>query len=166
MTTTPRTWVVGEVVTAALLNVEIRDQFASFFGAWSTYTVTWSATTTNPTIGNGTLLGRYMKIGRTVHGHIDLICGSTTTYGSGTYSFSLPAAAAASGTGSRVTTAQALGANRFGGSGIISPTATDSTPFFPSGTGVSNLTACSPSVPFAWASTNQLRNTFTYETAS
>lgn len=37
MTFTPRTWVVGEVVTAALLNQELRDQFNSMF-AWTSYT--------------------------------------------------------------------------------------------------------------------------------
>lgn len=32
MSTTPRTWVVGEVVTAAMLNTEIRAQFADLLG--------------------------------------------------------------------------------------------------------------------------------------
>src|SRR5206468_4275165 len=83
-----------EVVTAALLNQEIRDQFLSFFGAWTSYTPAWTASTTNPVVNNGTLNGRYLKIGRTVHNVIDLTTGSTTTYGSGTYAFSMAATAA------------------------------------------------------------------------
>ncbi|MEV8548309.1 hypothetical protein AB0L04_00440 [Streptomyces glaucescens] len=94
MTFAPRTWVVGEVVTAALLNQEVRDQFNSFFGAWTSYTPTWAGATTNPTLGNGTLTGRYMKVGRTVTAEIKLTTGSTSTYGSGIWRWSLPAAAA------------------------------------------------------------------------
>jgi hypothetical protein len=94
VTFTPRTWVVGEVVTAALLNTEIRDQLNSMFDVWTTYTPTWTAST-NPALGNGTLTGRYIKIGRTVTVSILLTCGSTTTYGSGAYAFGLPFPAAA-----------------------------------------------------------------------
>ncbi|WP_371528369.1 hypothetical protein OG302_22265 [Streptomyces sp. NBC_01283] len=84
MTTTPRTWVVGEVVSAALLNAEIRDQFNSFFGAWTSWTPGWLAEGgAAPTIGNGTLTGRYLKIGRTVDWVLQLSWGSTTAAGGG-----------------------------------------------------------------------------------
>lgn len=103
MTTTPRTWVVGEVVTAALLNQEIRDQLNSFFGAWTDYSPTfvWGAETgTAPAIANGTIVARFMKVGRTVDYMHRITMGSTTTYGdgasNGNYYFSLPAAPAAS----------------------------------------------------------------------
>ena len=101
MTTTPRTWVVGETVTAAYMNTEIRDQFNSFFGAWTTYTPTWIAEGgggTNPTIGNGSLTGRYLKIGRTVDWVIQLSWGSTSAAGGGggseNWMFGLPASPA------------------------------------------------------------------------
>ncbi|GGZ28390.1 hypothetical protein GCM10010387_22300 [Streptomyces inusitatus] len=94
MTFAPRTWSVGEVVTAAMLNVEIRDQLNSMFAAWTSYTPTWTGATTNPAIGNGTLVGRHMKIGRTCHVHARLIVGSSTTFGSGNLSLGLPFTAA------------------------------------------------------------------------
>jgi hypothetical protein len=59
-------------------------------GDTQTYTPAWTAVTTNPVLGNGTLTGRYVQIGKWVHLSIDLVMGSTTTYGSGSYSFSLP----------------------------------------------------------------------------
>ncbi|WP_306333903.1 hypothetical protein [Streptomyces sp. KL118A] len=60
MTTTPRTWVEGGVVSAVLLDAEVRDQFNSFFGAWTSWTPTWVAEGgAAPTPGNGTLAGRY-----------------------------------------------------------------------------------------------------------
>lgn len=84
MTTAPRTWLVGEIVTASLLNTEIRDQFNSFFGAWSTWTPTWLAEGgAAPTLGNGTIAGRYMKVGRTVDWVMQLTWGATTAAGGG-----------------------------------------------------------------------------------
>ncbi|MFF9285387.1 hypothetical protein [Streptomyces griseosporeus] len=165
MTFTPRTWVVGEVVSAAVMNQEIRDQFNSFFGAWSSYTPTWTAST-NPAIGNGTIVGRYMKIGRTVIGHINITAGSTTTFGSGAYNFSLPVAAANAGA-SLVGTCQILtSTNRWQGQIIISPNAASFAAF-------SNLTSTntridfvSGTVPDTLASGSQLRLTFIYEAAS
>lgn len=99
MTTTPRTWVVGEVVSAALLNQEIRDQLNSFFGAWSSWTPGWLAEGgAAPTLGNGTITGRYLKVGRTVDWVLQLSWGSTTAAGGGggseNWMFVLPAAPA------------------------------------------------------------------------
>lgn len=59
-------------------------------GAFNTYAVSWTGATTNPSIGNGTLTGRYCIQGKKVFVEIRIASGSTTTYGSGTWSFSLP----------------------------------------------------------------------------
>ncbi|MFF9625453.1 hypothetical protein [Streptomyces griseosporeus] len=165
MTFTPRTWVVGEVVSAATMNAEIRDQFNSFFSAWTSYTPTWTAST-NPAIGNGVIVGRYMKIGRIVIGHINITAGSTTTFGSGAYNFSLPATAANAGA-SMVGTCQILtSTNRWQGQIIVSPNASSVAAF-------SNLTSTntridfvSGTVPDTLASGSQIRITFIYEAAS
>lgn len=61
--------------------------------AWSTYTPAWTSTGTAPAIGNGSLVGRYERVGRTVHVSAKVIGGSTTTWGSGHYVLSLPVAA-------------------------------------------------------------------------
>lgn len=55
-----------------------------------TYTVSWTASTTDPTIGNGTIVGRYSRRGKVVEVSIRITMGSTTTFGSGNYFFSLP----------------------------------------------------------------------------
>lgn len=63
---------------------------------WKTYTPTWTENTVNPVIGNGSITGRYYKIGRTVHYNIRIVGGTTTTWGSGSaagvpgYRFGLP----------------------------------------------------------------------------
>ena len=59
---------------------------------WQSYTPTWTAATTNPAIGNGTLSGRYVQIGKLVYCQFTMIAGSTTTFGSGIWRFSYPVA--------------------------------------------------------------------------
>ena len=76
--------------------VERLQRWEQPVGKWQSYTVSWSAEYTNPAIGNGTLIGRYTQIGKTVMGSIYLKCGSTTTFGSGTWRFSLPKISASS----------------------------------------------------------------------
>lgn len=89
--TSPRTWLAGEVLTAALLNTHLRDNLNAI-GTWASYTVSWTASTTNPVLGNGTLSGKYIQAGKLVIVEILLTAGSTTTFGSGLMSLSLPAA--------------------------------------------------------------------------
>lgn len=97
LNTTPRTWVSGEVVTAAQMNTEIRDAFTGIQAAWTAYTPAWTASTTAPVLGNGTLVGAYNRVGKTVDFRIVLTMGSTTTYGAGFYVFSLPVTPVAAG---------------------------------------------------------------------
>lgn len=58
-------------------------------GNYQTYTPSWQGPTAL-SIGNGSIAGRYVKIGRLVSGHIHLTRGSTTHVGAGAYTFSLP----------------------------------------------------------------------------
>ncbi|MEU9946934.1 hypothetical protein [Streptomyces sp. NPDC047939] len=83
MTFSPRTWVVGETVTAAQLNTEIRDQINSL--SWVPYT----PTLTNVTLGNGNVVAEYCQQGDLVDVSIILNWGSTTSM-SGTPAFSIP----------------------------------------------------------------------------
>ena len=73
------------------------------FGAWTAYTPTWTGNTTNPALGNGTIVGAYAQIGKVVNFRILLTMGSTTTFGTGFYSFGVPVTAAAGATGSYTT---------------------------------------------------------------
>ena len=89
--TTPATWTAGEVVAASKMNSQIRDVATGIQASWSTYTPTWGGTS-NPAIGNGVLSGRYMRVGKTITANITIVMGSTPTYGSGTWTLSLPVA--------------------------------------------------------------------------
>lgn len=57
---------------------------------WQSYTPGWLASTTDPSIGNGSLTGRYYQLGDMVWFNIQGKAGTTTTGGSGIYLFTLP----------------------------------------------------------------------------
>jgi hypothetical protein len=54
-------------------------------GGWTT----WTPTYTNMTIGNGSSVARYVKIGKTVHWYLRFTFGSTSSFGAYT-AFTLP----------------------------------------------------------------------------
>jgi len=97
-------YVMSDAASALLLRydgtnwIEIaRSQTASATGSAQTYTPAWTASVSNPALGNGSVTGKYVQIGKFVHYEIVYVFGSTTTFGSGTYKFSLPVAAASGG---------------------------------------------------------------------
>lgn len=74
---------------------DVQDEITAIRAAWTSYTPTWTVLSgTDPSIGNGTLTGRFkQRVDKSVTGTITLSAGTTTTLGSGTYLFSLPVAA-------------------------------------------------------------------------
>lgn len=94
----PKTWTPGEVVTAAELNEQVRDNLLHLSGEWTTYTPAWTnAGTPAPSVGNGSLVGRYLQTGRQVQLTIYLTIGSTTNLGSTGWRFGLPPGVAPAG---------------------------------------------------------------------
>lgn len=62
-------------------------------GVWTAYTPVWSSTGTAPVLGNGTLSGAYQQVGKKVDFVTRLTAGTTTTFGTLQYRFTLPVAA-------------------------------------------------------------------------
>lgn len=75
--------IIGASIGASLNNNNI-------FTRLVIYTPTWYGSTTNATIGNGTLAGRYMLSGRLCTASVGLIRNSTTVNAVGTWTFQLP----------------------------------------------------------------------------
>lgn len=127
---------------------------------WSTYTPTWTATTTNPVIGNGTIEGRYIRLGPTVICSGRILMGSSTTFGSGTYVISLPvtAAFATMYPGSAFLNDSGTATNRRPAVTVLNTTS-DFTLYAPTG-GVVN-----PTNPFTWAQSDVIMWSITYEAA-
>lgn len=104
--TSPATWVANTVLTAAQLNTQLRDNLKAIGDPWTSYTPAWTASGTAPAIGNGAIIGKYIAAGKLIHFRVVLTMGSTTTYGTGQYSISLPTNA--HGTGLQVASGEAL----------------------------------------------------------
>lgn len=107
----------------AALAAAVDTLIAAAPGAWASYVPVWSSSGTAPALGNGTLTGRWVQIGKTVHAAVKLVAGSTTTFGTGGYSFTLPVAAATnvdrSGS-ANLTDASAGGGGHYVGTTLIS----------------------------------------------
>ena len=147
------------------------DTYYKVPGAWSTWTPTWTGSTTNPVLGNGSLIGRYSKIGRQVTCHINLTPGSTTTFGSGNYAWAIPFASASTGAafiGNCHFLASGSGGtgNRFIGHTVISSGASTIGCFFPPSETNVATDFMSPTQPETFRNGDQLRITFVYESSS
>ena len=144
------------------MNTHVRDNLKAIGDPWASYTPAWTATTTNPTIGNGTITGAWMSVGKLVHFRAKIVFGSTTTAGSGAYLFSLPATMsggygtnASIGVGSTFdTSAPALQVWNVRRSSSTTVVLTQTT-----GTNVTN------SGPFTWATGDEIELSGTYEAA-
>jgi hypothetical protein len=88
----PRTWVAGEKPPAATLNEHIRDNFKAIGDPWAAWGTApaWTAATTNPVLGNGTLTHGLLTAGKSVGFWVEMVAGGTTTFGSGSWLLSLP----------------------------------------------------------------------------
>lgn len=103
--TTPKTWSTSEVVTAAMLNTHIRDN-QNAATTWQSWSPAWTTGSTEPTVGNGSLTGRYCLAGDLCHFSLELSWGTTTAWGSGgTHKWSIPVTADASLIGSPIAVA-------------------------------------------------------------
>lgn len=140
-------------------------------GDWSTYTPTLLGSTSGGTIGNGTLVARYVRLGDLVVAQVDLVWGSTTSAGTGTALLSLPVAARAvtpGHIGTFIGLDTSAGANgRYSPGGVIPNTVNDVLVL----SGAALLDAAdegaimSGTVPVTWATGDSWRYTMFYEAA-
>lgn len=132
---------------------------------WSSYTPTWTASSVNPSIGNGSITGNYAIIGKTCFVRVRVAMGTTTTYGSGAWYFSLPVTAASPYGVIMPATMLDNGNNWYSGlvnGGRLGDT-TKSEIQWQNTSGVSvGLTS---TIPFTWGSSDELEFNGSYEIA-
>jgi hypothetical protein len=139
---------------------------ASDTNAWATYTPSWTTgADPQPSIGDGTITGRYKAIGKTVFVSVKINMGATTTYGSGAWRISLPVNAYASYSASLGTlfydTAgggvwyQGTSSTEFGGNTSYT------IPLWDKGT--TSSAAIDSAIPFSWAQSDFLTINGSYE---
>lgn len=118
----------GDTTTIPTNLATYRDFLKALSEAWTTYTPTWASSGTQPVLNNGTLTGRYMRADKYCAFRIDLHAGTTTTVGTGTYTFALPTGIHA--TGEQVVAGDLYdGANHYACTGIIAAGASVVSPF-------------------------------------
>ena len=131
-------------------------------GAWTAYTSTLGGT--GWAIGDGTASGAYCQIGKTVTFRLGITFGTTSTFGAGALTVSVPVA----GSGSNVSGQlkcfyqdTSAGASYAGVTVWVS-----STTFQPRAIGTGGVTSTfTTSAPFAWASTDIVYISGTYQTS-
>jgi hypothetical protein len=125
-----------------------------FFVGRKTYTCAWTASGTNPVLGNGVITAFYTRTGSTTLATVELLIGSTTTFGTGDWRFSLPTTVFGAYIGSAVATDS--GVAQYVGSAVASAAVTYSVITTNSGNATS-------AIPFAWATGDVLRFSIQYE---
>ena len=165
-TTTPRTWVAGEVPTATHFNENVRDLGRAFADAWTSYTPTLTASTTNPT--NWTQTGYYMQAGKLVHVKGALTAGASMTAGSGAYRIALPVNANTTLPDVKMSGSVWLYDSSTGNAAshyIVYGAAAGYVQLVGAGGAAGGLTVVSNSAPWTWAASDLIQFAFTYEAA-
>lgn len=141
-------------------NKKYVDDSVSPLGVWASYTVSWTADTTNPSIGDGSLIGRYTQIGKTVVCNLTLTIGSTTNCGSGNWKIGLPKTSKNSNmTYSGIWVALDSGVNFYDGIAVLYPNINFINTFIRTG----SFSSLSASSPHSWGQGDQLYIAITYE---
>jgi hypothetical protein len=154
------------VPPAATWNTHVRDNLQALT-EWASYTPTWTGAGGNPALGNGTIVGKHITAGKLVHFRILLTTGSTTTYGSGAWRFTLPTTAFSASlvldanglaTDTSATTSWPLVAARC-------VTTTTFEPLCPNAMADTRAGLVTSATPFTWATTDIFAIAGTYEAA-
>jgi hypothetical protein len=72
------------------MNYQLTKSNFFYYGGYNDYTPSWSASTTDPTLGDGLLEGVWSQVGEVLFIDIQLTIGSTTNLGSGVWKFGVP----------------------------------------------------------------------------
>lgn len=147
---------VGLEITATDVDT-LRDAIGGVTDSWTSYTPVWGSSGTQPVIGNGTITGAYIRSGKLVTATATITMGSTTTFGTGFYTVSLPVTAASTAhMGVALMYDTSVDTNKRAGAAALNTTSVVA--FYADGT-------VTPTVPFTWANGDFLRFTITYEAA-
>lgn len=159
--TAPRTWVAGAVLTAAQLNTDVRDNLNAI-GVWNSWTPVLTATTTNPTLGTGSVQsGNYIKYGQMliVEGRITFGTSGVAA-GSGSYLISVPPSTTITPTSAAIPLGQARildsSAVTIGIANVYYQDGTHVGLNMPSTTTVGGFGTVTHATPMAWAASDSI----------
>lgn len=145
----------GGIVLASQLNNLLTP-------GWTAYTPSWTGSTSNPSVNNGSLVGRYRRVtgADLVVVEVRLTVGSTTSFGSGTYWMTVPVTPSATATLNAVGAAYTLDSGTLDKAAVV---------VFEDNTKVKFVSATAgvftPTIPQTFANGDQIRWSIAYEPA-
>lgn len=77
-----------EIISAGSTNIWYVKRASPSF--WTTYTPAWTTDGTAPAVGNGTITGQWCRLGANARIRVFLKMGTSTTFGTGNFFFSVP----------------------------------------------------------------------------
>lgn len=155
---TPRTWVAGEVLTAALLNAQLRDALNNLQSPWTAYT----PSSAQVTLGNAVVNAYYQQIGKTIATRVRILLGSTSVVSGSTMIWSLPVPLASNYDQVAIGSAYMIDSSASATRRIGSIVVTGSGIFIVDNDTGGTVTS---TAPFAWGSGDLLTYTALYEAA-
>jgi hypothetical protein len=78
------------IITTVLSATTLSLSGSQIDTSWTSYVPVWTASVSNPVIGNGTIEGYYKVVGKTCFVRGNVAMGTTTTFGSGEWYISMP----------------------------------------------------------------------------
>lgn len=146
----------GQNIDKTFWDAEVYARWVDLYAPWVSYTPAWTTDSTAPTLGNGTLTGKYKQVGKTVFFYARLTYGSTSSTPAGSpWYLSLPVLPSVN------SVASARGGNANGSIPLTAILLTTGRTWFTRHDG----TAVSSSVPATWASGFILTASGVYEAA-
>lgn len=156
-------------LASSIVNADISSSAAisvsKLSGAYTDYSgsFAWTSNGTAPALGNSTVIAKYLQIGKLVHYFFVLTFGSTATFGTGSYRFSLPVACAS--TSNRPLGHAEMSDNSSGNYGIatVAPITTTSTvQLVYAGTYLGAATVTAQTAPWTWAQSDLISANLVY----
>lgn len=133
--------------------------------AETSYTPAWTSSGTAPAVGNATRVGKYWRAesGLWVDVFVKFTFGTTSTYGTGVYFFSLPVNAAADQVASAIGTAYYLDSGTAEGGGIVKCESASTIRIVPAED--TNSNNWGQTAPITWTTNDVLQFTCRYRAA-
>lgn len=133
--------------------------------SWSNYSPIWTnASGSAPAIGNGSITGHYQQIGKTIHFEITFTAGSTTSFQTGRFEFTLPVTAR-TGPRYRFNADLLSGGSAFYAAWAVAYSTTKVGLVCPPTTAGNSDRSVAATVPFTWATGDTITISGTYEAA-
>lgn len=123
---------------------------------WRKWEPTWDAATTSPALGNGTLEAWYLYDNRWMELYLELTAGSTTTFGTGSWTFTGLPALPATFRGVGWSTCYDVSGNATFSGWVQIRNGDEFRPSLPSASTAGAHVGLTSAVPFTWADTDQL----------